>query len=137
MGMIPSLGSLQILKKLTTKNKIVGEHLRQPGISVKFNHNQPYMLSVFAKCAGVPDKIVCSAKTFSLSDKCPVNLSKENNILTTNMPSVQQILICPEKHYSLFDSCPASEEKILRRLCYLSFKTRSALITMLLCPALI
>ena len=33
------------------------------------------------------------AKTFSLSDKCPVNLSKENNILTTNMPSVLQILI--------------------------------------------
>ena len=58
----------------------------------------------------------CPAKTFSLSVKCPVNLSKENNILTTNMPSVPQILICPAKDYSLSDSCPASAEKISRRL---------------------
>ena len=45
-----------------------------------------------------------------------MNLSKENNILTTNMPSVLQILICPAKHYSLSVSCPASVEKISRRL---------------------
>ena len=52
--------------------------------------------AVFAKSAGLPDKTgifsFCPAKTFSLSVKCPVNLSKENNILTTNMPSVLQIL---------------------------------------------
>ena len=41
-----------------------------------------------------------------------MNLSKENNILTTNVPSVLQILVCPAKDYS----CPASVEKILRRL---------------------
>ena len=55
-------------------------------ISCKLSH------SVFAKSAGLPDKTgifsFCPAKTFSLSDKCPVNLSKENNILTTNMLSV-------------------------------------------------
>ena len=51
-----------------------------------------------------------------LSDKCPVNLSKKNNILTTNMPSVLQILISPAKDYSLSDSCPASVENISRRL---------------------
>ena len=45
-----------------------------------------------------------------------MNLSKENNIMTTNMPSVLQILICPAKDYSLSDSCPASVEKISRRL---------------------
>ena len=56
----------------------------------------------------------CPAKTFRLSDKCPVNLSKENNILTTNMPSVPQILICAAKDNSLSDSCPASVEKISR-----------------------
>ena len=39
------------------------------------------------------------AKTFSLSDKCPVNPSKENNILTTNMPSVLQILILSCKRF--------------------------------------
>ena len=70
----------------------------------------------FAKSAGLPDKTgifsFCSAETFSLSDKCPVNLSKENNILTTNMPSVLQILISPAKDYSLSDSCPASVEEI-------------------------
>ena len=43
----------------------------------------------------------CPAKTFSLSDKCPMYLSKENNILTTKLPSVLQILICPAKVYSL------------------------------------
>ena len=59
---------------------------------------------------------LCPAKTFSLSDKCPVNLSKENNILTTNMPSVLQILICPAKDYSPSDSSPASVEKISWRL---------------------
>ena len=58
----------------------------------------------------------CPAKTFRPSDKCPVHLSKENNILTTNMLSVLQILICPAKDYSLSVSCPASVEKILRRL---------------------
>ena len=58
----------------------------------------------------------CPAKTFSLSDKFPVNLSKENNILTTNMPSVLQILIFPAKDYNLSDSCLASAEKISRRL---------------------
>ena len=72
---------------------------------------------VFAKSAGLPDKTgiftFCPAKTFSLSDKCPVNLSKENNILTTKyMPSALQILICPAKDYSLSDSCPASVQKI-------------------------
>ena len=76
--------------------------------------------SVFAKSAGLPDKTgifsFCPAETFSLSEKCPVNLSKENNILTTNMPSVLQILICPAKDYSLSDICPASVEKISRRL---------------------
>ena len=59
---------------------------------------------------------ILSCKTFSLSDKCPVNHSKEHNILTTNMPSVLQILICPAKDYSLSDSCLASVEKISRRL---------------------
>ena len=58
----------------------------------------------------------CPAKTFSLSDKCPVILSKEINILTTNMLSVLQILICPGKDYSQSDSCPASVGKISRRL---------------------
>ena len=66
---------------------------------------------VFAKSAGLPDKTgifsFCLAKSFSLSDKCPVNLSKKNNILTTKLPSVLQILICPAKDYSLSDSCPA------------------------------
>ena len=75
---------------------------------------------VFAKSAGLSDKTgifsFCPAKTFCLSDKCPVNLSKENDILTTNMPSVLQILICPAKNYNLSDSCPASIEKISRRL---------------------
>ena len=57
-----------------------------------------YMLDYNSnKSAGLPDKTVifsfCPAKFFSLSDKCPVNLSKENDILTTNMPSVLQILI--------------------------------------------
>ena len=72
------------------------------------------------KSAGLPDKTgifsFCPAKTVSLPDKCPVNLSKENNILTTNMPLVLQIIICPAKDYSLSDSCPASVEKISRRL---------------------
>ena len=36
-----------------------------------------------------------------LSGKCPVNLSKENNILTTNIPSVLQVLVCPAKDCSL------------------------------------
>ena len=71
--------------------------------------------AVFAKSAGLPDKTgffsFCPAKTFSLSDKCPMNLNKENNILTINMPSVLQILICPAKDYSLSDNCPASVEK--------------------------
>ena len=69
------------------------------------------------KNAGLPDKpgifSFYPAKTFSLSDKCPVNLNKENNILTTNMPLVLQILICPAKDYSLSDSCSAAVEKIL------------------------
>ena len=42
-----------------------------------------------------------------LSDKCPVIISKENNILATNIPSVLQILICP-----------ALVENILRKLCH-------------------
>ena len=79
-------------------------------------------ISVFAKSAGLSDKTgifsFCPAETFNLSDKCPVILSKENNILTTNIPSVLQILICPAKDYSLSDSCPASVEKILRRLTF-------------------
>ena len=58
--------------------------------------------------AGLPDKTgifsFCPAKSFSLSDKCPVNLRKENNILTTNMPSALQILVCPAKDYSLCDT---------------------------------
>ena len=77
-------------------------------------------VTVFVKSAGLPDKtgifLFCPAKTFSLSDNCPVNLSKENNIQTTNMPSVLRIVICPAKDYSLSDSCPASVEKILLRL---------------------
>ena len=60
-------------------------------------------MSVFMKNAGLPDKTgkfsFCSAKTFSLSDKCPVNLSKENNILTTKMPRVLQILILSCKRF--------------------------------------
>ena len=76
--------------------------------------------SVFVKSAGLPDKTgifsFCPVNTFSLSDKCPVNPSKENNILTTNMPSVLQTLICPAKDYSLSDSCPTSAEKSSRRL---------------------
>ena len=66
------------------------------------------LTAVFAKSAGLPDKTgifsFYPAKTFSLSDKCPVHLSKENNILTTTMPSVLQILICPVKDYSLYDT---------------------------------
>ena len=83
----------------------------------RFSHK-----AVFAKSAGLSDKTgifsFCPAETFNLSDKCPVILSKENNILTTNIPSVLQIhvLICPAKDYSLSDSCPASVEKISRRL---------------------
>ena len=76
--------------------------------------------TVFEKSAGLSDKTgifsFCPAETFNLLDKCPVILSKENNILTTNIPSVLQILICPAKDYSLSDSCPASVEKISRRL---------------------
>ena len=78
-------------------------------------------MSIFAKSAGLPDRTgiffhFCPTKTFSLSDKCPVNLNKENNscILTTNMPSVLQILICPAKDFRLSDSCPV--EKNSRRL---------------------
>ena len=56
----------------------------------------------------------CPAKTLSLSDKCPVDLSKENNILTTNMLSVLQILICHAKDYSLSDSYPASVDPSLK-----------------------
>ena len=52
-------------------------------------------ITVLAKSAGLPEKTVifsfCPAKT--LSDKCPVNLSKENIILITNMPSVLQISV--------------------------------------------
>ena len=44
-----------------------------------------------------------------------MNLGKENNILTTNMPSVLQILICPTKDYSMSDRCPASVEKIFAK----------------------
>ena len=62
----------------------------------RYFKNWRMLYSVFAKSAGLPDKTgifsFCPAKFFSLSDKCPVNLSKENNILTTNMPSVLQIL---------------------------------------------
>ena len=80
---------------------------------------QKLLISVFAKSAGLSDKtgifLVCPAKRFSLSDKCPVNLSKENNILITHMPSVL-ILISPAKDYSLSDCCPASVENISRRL---------------------
>ena len=53
-------------------------------------------ITVFVKkhlSAGLPDKTgifsFCPAKT----DKCPVNLSKETNILIINMLSVLQILI--------------------------------------------
>ena len=48
--------------------------------------------AVFTKSAALQDKSskfsFCPAKTFSLSDKCPVNLSKENNIMATKMPSI-------------------------------------------------
>ena len=76
--------------------------------------------SVFAKSATLFDKTgmfsFCPARSFSLSDNCPVNLSKENNIPTINMSSVLQIRICPAKDYSLSYSCPVSVEKISRRL---------------------
>ena len=39
-----------------------------------------------------------------LSDKCPVIFSKENNVLTINMPLVLQILICPARDYSLSEA---------------------------------
>ena len=59
--------------------------------------NMTNIVAVFAKSAGLPDKLgifsFCPAKTFSLSDNYPVNLSKENNILSTKMPSVLQILL--------------------------------------------
>ena len=79
------------------------------------------VITVFTKSAGLPDKTgifsFCPAKTSSLSDKCPVNLSKENNILTTNMPSVlQKLICCPVKDYGLSDSCPALVVKISLRL---------------------
>ena len=55
------------------------------------------------KKAGLQDKTskfsFCPAKNFSLSDKSPVNLSKENNILTTKMPTVLQILILSCKRF--------------------------------------
>ena len=91
-------------------------------LSIHMQHtpSNEYYVPVFAKSAGLSDKTrifsFCPAKTFSLSDKCPVILKKENNILTTNIPSVLQILICPAKDYSLSDSCPASVENISRRL---------------------
>ena len=90
-----------------------GKELRCPNIRVDTVN------TVLAKSAGLPDKTgifsFCPAKTFHLSDKCPVNLSKEDNILTTNMPSVLQILICPAKDYGLSDSCPAQVKRISRR----------------------
>ena len=85
------------------------------------------MLQVFTKCAGLPDKTgifsFCPADLVCLK-KCPVNLSEENNILTTDMPSVLQILTCPAKDYSLSGRCPKSVEKISRRL-YKYFKVLS------------
>ena len=71
------------------------------GKFVPSSHQRCKSSPVFAKSAGLPHQ------------RCPVNLSKENNILTTNMPSVLQKLICPAKDYiySQSDSCPASVEK--------------------------
>ena len=59
--------------------------------------------AVYTKSAGLPDKTgkfsFFPAKTVSLYDKCPVNLSKENNILITEMPTVRQILILSCKRF--------------------------------------
>ena len=61
------------------------------------------VVTVLTKSAGLQDKTgkfsFCPGKTFSLSDKCPVNLSKENNILTTKIPTVLQILILSCKRF--------------------------------------
>ena len=71
--------------------------------------------TVFMKSAGLPDKTdkfsFCPTKTFSLSEKLSLNLSKENNILTTKIPTVLQILLL-QTDFSLSDIYPASVEKI-------------------------
>ena len=50
--------------------------------------------TIFTKRGGLPDKTgkfsFCPAKTFSMSDKRPVNSGKESLILTTKMPLVLQ-----------------------------------------------
>ena len=59
--------------------------------------------AVFAKSAGLSDKTgkfsFRPAKIYSLSDNCPMNLSKEYNILKTKMPSVLQIFILSCKRF--------------------------------------
>ena len=78
------------------------------------------LLAVFKKSGGLPDKTgkfsIFLAKTFSLSDKCPVNLSKEHNILTSKLPMVLQILTLSCKRFQSANSCPASVEMISQRL---------------------
>ena len=73
--------------------------------------------AVFRKSTGLRDKTgkfsFCPA--ISLSDICPVNLTNENNIPTTKLPAVLQILILSCIRFQT-DSWPASVENISRRL---------------------
>ena len=60
------------------------------------------LCSLHEKCRNARQNrqvFILSRKSFSLSDKCPANLSKENNILTTKMPTVLQILILSCKRF--------------------------------------
>ena len=86
---------------MTTSDRVVYLIFKTALRSVIYRRKFSY--AIFTKSGGLPDKTgnfsFCPAKTFSLSDKCPMNFDKESVILTTKMPSVLQILILSCKRF--------------------------------------